>query len=317
MLALEWGGITYPWSKPLVWGLLVGFGLLIGAFLGIQVWAKDRYALLSSSPLRSRKLKIDFRASIPLQLVKQRTVAAGSLFILFINSIVGLLMYYLPLYFQSAKDSSARDSGIRNLPFLVTMLFAPMLSGSLISLIGYYVPFMWIGAILTTIGSGLLFTLRVNSSRAVLDVYQIIAGLGLGICTQIPFNAVQYILPKNQTTMGSALVSFCNSLGPILGTNVGQAIFANKFVQRLHEVPGVNAVSVVQAGPTNIAAAAGASSAVREAFNFALTRAFVWAIVSGGLALCCSLAMEWGNVKREWRQKGEEEMEESTVGQKI
>jgi len=136
--------------------------------------------------------------------------------------IVGLLIYYLPLYFQTVQGITARESGIRNLPFLVTMLLTPIISGALISTIGYYVPFMWLRAILATVGSALLTTLRVNTSDGVLSVYQFIAGFGLGICTQIPFNAVQYILPKEQMVMGSALVSFCNSLGPILGTPSGR-----------------------------------------------------------------------------------------------
>lgn len=216
--------------------------------------------------------------------------------------IVGLLIYYLPLYFQTVQGITARESGIRNLPFLVTMLLTPIISGALISTIGYYVPFMWLGAILATVGSALLTTLRVDTSDGVLSVYQFIAGFGLGICTQIPFNAVQYILPKEQMVMGSALVSFCNSLGPILGTNIGQAIFANVFLKRCEQVPDVDAAAVIRAGPTNLAAA-GVVPEVREAFNYALTRAFILAVVSGGLAFCCSLGMEWGNVKQRREHK--------------
>lgn len=178
------------------------------------------------------------------------------------------------------------------------MLFAPIASGALISTIGYYVPFMWLGAILATIGSGLLYSLKVDSSNGTLSGFQFITGLGLGLCTQISFNAVQYMLPKEQVAMGGALVSFCNSLGPILGTNIGQAIFSNLLVKRLSQVPGVDAAAMVAAGPTSLATA-GSSSAVREAFNYALTRVFILAAVSGGLAFACSLGMEWGNVKQE------------------
>lgn len=96
--------------------------------------------------------------------------------------------------------------------------------------------------------------------------------------------------------MGSALVSFCNNLGPILGTNIGQAIFSNLLRRRLDQVPGVDAAAVIMAGPTNLAA--GTSSTVREAFNYALTRTFVSAAASGGLAFACSTAIEWGSVKR-------------------
>ncbi len=98
--------------------------------------------------------------------------------------------------------------------------------------------------------------------------------------------------------MDSALASFCNSLRSILGTNVGQAIFSNLAIKDFEHMPGVNAVAVINAGPSSLAAA-GTSAVVREACNYALTRAFPLAVVSGGLAFACSLAMEWGNVKRE------------------
>ncbi len=110
--------------------------------------------------------------------------------------------------------------------------------------------------------------------------------------------------------MGSALVSFCNSLGPILGTNIGQTIFSNLSIKKLEQVPGVDAAAVISAGPTNLAAAE-TSSMVREAFNYALTREFVLAIVSGGLAFACSMAMEWGNVKRERKHVREDTTVES------
>jgi len=177
------------------------------------------------------------------------------------------------------------------------MLFAPILSGALISIIGYYVPIMCLGAALATIGSGLLFTLRVDSPNRALYAYQFLAGFGLGICTQIPFTAVQYMLPEEQMVMGTALVSFCNSLGPILGTNIGQTILANTFIRRLKQVPDVDAAAVIRAGAANLGGV-GSSFPIKEAFNYALTRAFVLAVASGGLAFCSSLAMEWGNVKK-------------------
>lgn len=241
-----------------------------------------------------------YSASIPLAIATQPTVAAASLFLLFLSMVVGLLIYYIPFYFQAVLGTNAEDSGVRNLPLLVTMLFAPIASGALINFVGYYVPFMWIGALFTLIGSSLLFTIRSTTSKAALDGYQFLAGLGLGMCNQIPFSAVQYILPPDQMIMGSALVSFCNSLGPALGISIGQAIFAATLVGRLRDIPGVDAADVVKAGATNLEAVLTPEvlPIAREAYNYALTRAFTLAIACSAAALLCSLCMEWGNVKR-------------------
>ena len=41
-LALQWGGTTFPWSDSRVWGCLLGFGLLVIIFSGLQIYLKDR-----------------------------------------------------------------------------------------------------------------------------------------------------------------------------------------------------------------------------------------------------------------------------------
>lgn len=47
------------------------------------------------------------------------------------------------------------------------------------------------GAAIVAIGSGLLYTLDVDTSAAKSVGYQILAGVGDGICVQIPVTAVQ------------------------------------------------------------------------------------------------------------------------------
>lgn len=50
ILALQWGGVKYPWSNSRVWGCIVGFGLLSMTFLVLQVflgskWVSSLYPL--------------------------------------------------------------------------------------------------------------------------------------------------------------------------------------------------------------------------------------------------------------------------------
>lgn len=113
--------------------------------------------------------------------------------------------------------------------------------------------------------------------------------------------------------MGSAIVGFCNSFGPILGTNVGQAIFSNVFLKRLGHVSDIDARAIILAGPTYMASI-GTSAMVREAFKYSLTRTFILAVAGGILAFASSLAIEWGNVKRERKGIGDSAPEESQPG---
>ncbi|KAH0272172.1 putative major facilitator superfamily transporter, partial [Aureobasidium melanogenum] len=62
LLALQWGGTTYPWSDSKVWGCLLGFGLLISIFIALQI-------------------KLGDRATLPPRiLVKNRTVLVSALY---------------------------------------------------------------------------------------------------------------------------------------------------------------------------------------------------------------------------------------------
>ena len=66
LLALQWGGLVYSWKNSKVWGNLLGFGLIISVFIGIQIWQKDR-------------------ATIPLRVMKQQTVLVSCVFTAFLS----------------------------------------------------------------------------------------------------------------------------------------------------------------------------------------------------------------------------------------
>lgn len=41
LLVLNWGGTTYPWSNGRVIALFTLFGVLLIAFIGVQIWEGD------------------------------------------------------------------------------------------------------------------------------------------------------------------------------------------------------------------------------------------------------------------------------------
>ena len=280
LLALQWAGPVYPWSDPHVIGCLVGAGIVFAIYLYYQHYLGDR-------------------AAIPYRILAQRTVSASAAFMLLIAMVIGVCIYYLPFYFQAVLAKSAQASGTANLPFLATLMFSPLISGALISWLGYYVPFMYFGASLATIGSALLTTFSVTTPTASKIVFQLLVGLGAGISHQIPYTAVQFSLSAAELVQGSALVSFTNSLGTILGIVGAQAIFSSELLSHLGGVPGIDAAHVFLAGPTNVATAVPAEfvNIVRQAYGTALQRTFICPAVLGGLCLLCCLGMEWKRLK--------------------
>lgn len=51
LLALQWGGTTYPWNDGRVIALFVLFGILLIAFIGVQIWLGEEATGKSSPPI--------------------------------------------------------------------------------------------------------------------------------------------------------------------------------------------------------------------------------------------------------------------------
>ncbi|KAL9136232.1 MAG: hypothetical protein Q9175_002560 [Cornicularia normoerica] len=226
-------------------------------------------------------------------------------------------IYYLPFYFQAVKGTTAEGSGIRILPYLVSVFTTALVTGTLITTFGYYVPFMSLGALVLTAGCALIHTLHLQSSEGQWFGYQVLTGIGFGMAFQIPYSAVQVVLPPDDLPVGNALVVFFQALGGALAVSIGQNVLSNVLLRQLERLPQINASSVVAAGATNLSASIAnippaLLDPVRAAYSFALSRTYILPIAAGGAAFICSLGMENRTVKKKKRiSKAREETGET------
>jgi hypothetical protein len=209
-------------------------------------------------------------------------------------------IFYLPFYFQASKGTTAEESGIRTIAYLVSITLASIVIGGLITALGYYTPFMWFGAAIFTLGSGLLYTLTVASPAGKWIGYQILAGVGAGCCVQIPFVAVQVVTSARDMPIANACVMFFNSLGGAIAISIAQNIFVNELASEIPRyAPGVDPRVVIEAGATYVRGVVPGEmlAGVLEAYTNAITSAFVLAIATPGVAFLLSFGMEWKSVK--------------------
>lgn len=282
LLALQWGGTVYAWSNSKVWGCLLGFGLLILVFTGIQLWKGD----LATLP--------------PRIMLRQRTVFVCAFFSAFLAMGLYTHIYYLPFYFQAVKGTTAEQSGIRTIPYLVSITISSIVVGGSVTALGPYVPFTWVGSAIFAVGSGLLYTLKVDSSTGTWIGYQILAGAGAGACVQIPFIAVQVVLNKKDMPVGNAVAIFFNSLGGAISISIAQNIFSNTLVKEIPKyTSGVDPATIVMAGATHIREVTPPSQleGVLYAYNIAVTSAYILSIACASIAFLLSLGFEWKSVK--------------------
>ena len=217
-------------------------------------------------------------------------------------------IYYLPFYFQAVKGTNAAGSGIRVLPYFISVTLTTVISGSCITALGFYVPFMWLGSSLLTVGSGLLHTLGTDSSTSRWIGYQLLTGIGFGMAFQIPYSATQVVLSTHDLPSGNAVIVFSQALGGALAVSIAQNILSSSLMQHLNSVPGINPRAIFVLGAANIRAEVPPQliKAVIEAYSYALSRVYIIPIAGAGTAFLCSLAMEWRSVKKN-KQEGAED----------
>lgn len=281
LLALQWGGVTKAWSTADVIGMIVGFMLITVLFVVIEWWMGER-ALLQP------------------RLLKQRNIWVNSLYVFFLSGAMFILIYYLPIYFQSIKSASAAQSGIRNLPLILAVSLLTIFSGGLITATGHFGSLMVIGSILATIGTGLIYTLDIDTGSGKWIGYQIVAGVGLGVALQIPVIVNQALVAPSDLSSISAVTLFMQTLGGSIWVSAGQAAFVNRLVTRLAVLaPSVDAKLVVATGASELRRTFNDEEigGILEAYMDGLKLSFLLCIVLAGVTLVISALPKWVNLK--------------------
>lgn len=301
LLALQWGGTTYDWNSGRIIALLVLAGVLLIAFVLVQIFRPDT-------------------ATIPPRIFCQRSIIAGFCATFTVGSSMMIVVYYLPIWFQAIQGVSAVESGIRLLPLVLSMVVASISSGGLIARVGYYTPFMLFGCVLLSIGAGLLTTLQVGTSEAKWIGYQIIYGFGMGCTFQAPNLAAQTVLATKDVPIGTSLMLFNQLLGGAIFISVGSNLLNNELLKNLASIPGINPAQILSEGATELlqGLAPSAIAPVLSAYNESLRVVLQVGLVMTCLTLLGALALEWRSVKSKKPQKTDEHnaAEEGAVAEK-
>ncbi|KAH9995350.1 putative efflux pump [Xylariaceae sp. FL0662B] len=281
LLALQWGGSVYAWSNRRVVALLGVFGVLLVAFLYTQYVQQED-------------------ATVPPRIVRKRTVWAGGLFAFGVGSTFFVMVYYIPIWFQSVQGASAVESGLRNLPMLISVAALSTAAGVAVSAFGHYAPFMVLGTAAMAAGAGLLSTWTPDAPASIWVGYQILFGVGVGMSLQQPLVAAQTVLDIRDVPTGTSVLVFVQTIGGALFVSVAQSVFAKRLGEQLAaNVPGLDPRVVLGAGATNLRGSVPPEfvPGVVLSYSNALTATF---LVGTGLATFTvfgSAAIEWRSVK--------------------
>lgn len=292
LLALQWGGTTKSWSDSSVIGTLVGFGLLSIAFIVNEIYMGER-------------------ASIQPRLVKQRRIWTSLAVVFFNSGGFFVLIYYLPLYFQSIQNVGPIESGVRNLPIVIGGVMS-VISGILVSKTQQYIPWMVLGAAISTIGAGLVYTFNLHTATRDWVEFQLLVGIGTGFVSQIPMMANTAAVDMSDMSSLSAITLFFQIMGGSLLVSAGQAIFANTLVHQLvSQAPGVSATTVIGTGATRLRSTFSATQVpgILSAYMSGLKAAYALAVALVGVSVIFAAMPKWERLRPKTVEATEDQQE--------
>ncbi|KAJ5012039.1 Efflux pump roqT [Colletotrichum sp. SAR 10_99] len=278
LLALQWGGADYAWDDSRIIGLFVGAGAAAAVFVGIEIRQQDKGIL-------------------PPRFFKNRDVLSAMLFALFVGAFFFPLVYYLALYFQVVQGDSAVQAGLKLLPYLISVVIASIASGALITAFGSYNPVILVSTAVLTAGMALIATFWVDTPLSKWFGYQVVAGLGTGVCFQAGIIVVQNVLPQQLIPQATACVQFFQSLGGAVFVAVAQTAFQNGIIDNVARgAPGVDARVLIDSGASQIRQVLAdmgredAVGAVLRAYALGLRNTFC----ISAAAAACTFLVSWG-----------------------
>lgn len=170
---------------------------------------------------------------IPLGIFRNRTVSLTTV----ASLLVGVAMFggtvFLSQYFQVSLGKSPTVAGLMSLPMILGLLVSSTIAGQIISKTGKWKKYLVAGAVVMTVGLGLLSTIDAETHFALLSLFMAVLGVGVGMLMQNLVLAAQNDVPAAELGAATSVLSFFRSMGGTIGTSVLGAILANRVADEM------------------------------------------------------------------------------------
>lgn len=197
LLALNWGGSTYPWFSPEILGL-VACSAVFWVLLALRL-------VRAAEPL------------ISLEVLGNRIVLAGTLSLFLLQAANIGASVYLPVYLQSVVGLSVSESGTAMLGLLLGTVAGATFSGRMIPRFVHYKRIAMVGLILAIVCIGVLSAIAGHASLLEVEILTTLIGLGSGTTYPVSTVSVQNAVDRAHLGVATGVLTFLRSLGGALG----------------------------------------------------------------------------------------------------
>lgn len=219
VLALTWGGVTYPWNSAAIIVSLVLGAIFSGAFFYWESLFAPGKALSQRFPSQ--------KAMIPWNIIKTRDILL--LFYTEVTSGMGMyaVLYFCNIYFISVRDYTPDEAGVQ------LLFFTPGIA------VGVYMcsffcnnwprmtwPPVFLGTLVEVVAIGLLAWAMWAERKATIFGMMALVGVGTGLrFMAAPLHGVGYFRKHRAAVIGLMAVAF--PFGGTIGLTIMATIFNN------------------------------------------------------------------------------------------
>ena len=282
-MAISFGGALLAWNSGSIVGLFCCSGILWILF-GIQqvraILTTKHQRLFPVHLLRSYEMWILFA---------QTSASIAAMFI---------TIYFIPLFFQFVYADSALQAGVRLLPLIFIGVFFSVLSGAVMSKLGYYMPWYFSGSALVIIGAALMRTVGVGSPVSLIYGYSIILSAGVGCFVQASFPVAQAKVPQGDLPAAVAFIGCAQLAGLAISFAIAYSIFLNTATSRIKSILPEAPQDAVQAAITGVRAQISSSLSgdvrvmVLQAISDSVSDVYNQVLATGAFSLLLSVFMK-------------------------
>jgi EmrB/QacA subfamily drug resistance transporter len=270
LLALTFGGHTYPWTSPIVLGLFAGSAAALVAYVVAERFTPD--------PI------------MPIALFKNRVYTTTNLAGFLLSMAFMSTVAFLPLFMQLGQGVQATTSGLTMLPLMAGLMLSAIISGRLVTWTGKYKVFILVGISLTFLGILLLSRMHVSTTRPDLAWRMFVLGVGLGPGQSLFVLAVQNAVPPEQLGVVTSASQFFRQIGSTTGVALFGTFLTNNLSQSLGKImPGVDVGKLQGMGAATAGHAVNLPDSIKNLIASAITDTFAGGlfivVLTGAVAL--------------------------------
>ncbi|MCR4281553.1 MAG: MFS transporter, partial [Bauldia sp.] len=205
LLALSWGGGTYPWSSVEIVGLLA---------VSLAAWVLFVVRLMTAA-----------EPFVPLAVMFNPVVGTGTATNFFVMGTLVALSIYVPIYFETVAGLTASQSGFALIALMGGTVTGAQISGRIMAWTPRYKLGPLAGLVVSIAALAFLALTAAWQPLWGVEVLLALTGLGLGTIFPVTTVAVQNAVEPHQLGTATASFNFFRSLGSAIFVAGFGAIF--------------------------------------------------------------------------------------------